>query len=91
MAGCDAAVGEVVNAGSAFEVSIGDTARLIAEVMGADIAIISDAQRLRPEKSEVERLFAANAKLRRLTGWQPRHDDLEFIIRTAWSWERKLK
>ena len=47
--------GEVVNLGSNFEISIGDTARTIAEVMGAEIEIVTDDQRLRPEKSEVER------------------------------------
>jgi UDP-glucose 4-epimerase len=36
-------------------------------------------------------LVADSTKLRTLTGWFPRHDDLEFIIRTAWNWERKLK
>ncbi|MBA4423182.1 MAG: UDP-glucose 4-epimerase GalE [Syntrophus sp. (in: bacteria)] len=36
-------------------------------------------------------LVADSSLLRRLTGWQPRHDDLEFIIRTAWDWERKQK
>lgn len=70
---CDAAVGEVVNAGSGFEISIGDTARLIAEVMGAEIEIVADQQRFRPEKSEVERLFAAAGKLGRLTGWTPEY------------------
>lgn len=74
---CDAAVGEVLNAGSGFEISIGDMARLIAEVMGADIEIVEDQQRLRPEKSEVERLFASNEKLRRLTAWTPAHDRLD--------------
>jgi len=74
---CDAAVGEVLNAGSGFEISIGDTARLIAEVMGADIEIVEDQQRVRPEKSEVERLFASDAKLRRLTSWTPNYGELD--------------
>lgn len=54
----DRGVGEVINIGSSFEISIGDTAATIAEVMGAEIEILTDAQRLRPEKSEVDRLFA---------------------------------
>lgn len=74
---CDAAVGQVVNSGSGFEISIGDTARLIAEVMGADIEIVSDDKRFRPKKSEVERLFASNEKLRRLTGWEPMFGGLD--------------
>ena len=71
VATCDAAVGEVVNVGSGFEISIGDAARLIAEIMGADIAIDSATERVRPEGSEVERLFAATAKARRLMDWEP--------------------
>ncbi len=59
-------VGETINLGSNFEISIGDVARAIAEVMGAEIEILSDKQRLRPDKSEVERLWADNAKARKL-------------------------
>lgn len=71
VAEADKCVGEVTNVGSGFEVSIGDTAAAIAEIMGADIEIVSDAQRLRPAGSEVERLFASNRKARELTGWAP--------------------
>lgn len=71
VAEADEAVGEVVNVGSNFEVSIGRTVELIAEVMGAQVEIRCDEQRLRPAKSEVERLWADNAKALRLTGWQP--------------------
>jgi NAD dependent epimerase/dehydratase len=67
----DASVGEVINLGSNFEISIGDTAELIAEVMGADIEIATDEQRLRPAKSEVERLWASNDKAARLIDWRP--------------------
>jgi len=64
-------IGEVVNLGSNFEISIGDTVALIAEVMGAQVSIETDSDRLRPEKSEVERLWASNDKARALFGWQP--------------------
>jgi NAD dependent epimerase/dehydratase len=64
-------LGEVVNFGSNFEISIGDTAKLIAEVMGNEIEIITDEARLRPENSEVERLWAANAKAKALFNWEP--------------------
>lgn len=77
VAGSDACLGEVVNVGSGFEISIGDTARAIAEAMGADIEIVCEEQRLRPEKSEVERLFAGTDKVRRLCGWQPEFGGLE--------------
>jgi dTDP-glucose 4,6-dehydratase len=64
-------VGEVINIGSEFEISIGDTAHLIAEVMGAGIEIETDAGRMRPANSEVERLFASAEKARQLLGWKP--------------------
>jgi NAD dependent epimerase/dehydratase len=74
-------VGEVINTGSGFEISIGDIARAIAGLMGVEIEIISDDQRLRPEKSEVERLCAANEKARELLGWQPRYAGREGLWR----------
>ena len=76
-AGADEALGEVVNIGSGFEISIGDTARLIAEVMGADIEIETEEARTRPSNSEVERLFADADKARRLLGWEPAYAGLE--------------
>ncbi len=66
-------LGEVINFGSNFEISVGDTAQLIAEVMNVEIEIITDEVRLRPENSEVERLWADNAKAKQLLGWQPSH------------------
>lgn len=73
----DNGVGEVINIGSNFEISIGDTARTIAEVMGAEIEILCDEQRIRPEKSEVERLWACNKKARELLGWKPQYGGLD--------------
>lgn len=73
----DGVVGEVVNVGSGFEISIGDTAREIASVMGTDIEIVTDSERLRPEKSEVERLWAGTEKARRVMGWSPAFGGLE--------------
>jgi NAD dependent epimerase/dehydratase len=69
--------GEVINLGSNYEISIGDTVKVIAEAMGADIEIITDEQRLRPEKSEVDRLWASNEKARQLLGWQPSYGGVE--------------
>jgi NAD dependent epimerase/dehydratase len=68
----DAGIGETVNFGSNFEISIGDTALLIAESMNTKIEIINDEKRLRPGKSEVERLWADNTKAKRLFGWEPK-------------------
>ena len=69
----DAGSGEVINLGSNFEISIGDTAQLIAELMGVDIEIVGDDQRTRPKDSEVERLWADNSLARRVLGWSPRY------------------
>lgn len=69
-----AGVGEVINLGVGFEVSIGDTFDLIAEVMGIDAVATEDPNRLRPERSEVERLFSDNSKARELLQWAPRFD-----------------
>ena len=71
VASCDRAVGQVVNAASNFEISIGDTAALIAEVMNTDVEISTDEKRLRPEGSEVNRLYGDHSRLRELTGWEP--------------------
>lgn len=76
----DAAVGEVTNLGSDYEVTIGDTARLIAEVMGVEIAIESDDQRMRPSGSEVERLWGDASRARAL-GWEPEYAGIEGLKR----------
>lgn len=70
-------LGEVVNLGSNFEISVGDTAQLIADVMNAKIEIITDEVRIRPENSEVERLWADNTKADQLFGWQPNYGGRE--------------
>jgi len=64
-------LGQVINLGSNFEISIRETAALIAESMNAIIEITSSEERLRPENSEVERLWADNSKASELIGWQP--------------------
>lgn len=81
VARCEAALGNVLNASSNFEISIGEIAALIAEVMGVDVQICTDAQRLRPEASEVNRLYGDNTLLRRLTGWQPAYGGLDGLRR----------
>lgn len=72
-----AGIGEVINIGSGFEISIGEVAQLIAELMDAKIEIEQDTVRLRPERSEVDRLWASNAKAARLLGWSPRLEGIE--------------
>ncbi len=63
--------GEVINIGSGFEISIGDIARKICTLIGKNVPIVSEEARQRPEKSEVNRLYAANKKAAELIGWQP--------------------
>jgi len=69
----DNCIGEVINLGSNFEVAIGDVVKTIAHLMGVQVEIITDNQRLRPKKSEVERLWADNTKAKNLLGWQPEY------------------
>ena len=64
-------LGEVINIGSNFEVSIGDTAHTIAQLMGVEIEVKSDEVRVRPALSEVERLWACNQKAGEILGWKP--------------------
>lgn len=74
LAECDEAVGQTVNIGSNFEISVGDTLNLIKEIMGSDVQFITEEQRVRPEKSEVFRLWCDNAKIHDLTGFTPKFD-----------------
>jgi len=66
-------LGEAINLGNNFEISISDTAKLIAEVMRIEIEISSDQERLRPKNSEVERLWADNTKAKTLINWEPNY------------------
>ena len=70
-------VGEVVNVGSNFEISIGDAVREIAQVMGVKAEIETDPARIRPAASEVERLWADNRKAAKLLGWTPEYGGLD--------------
>ncbi len=81
MAESDRSVGEVVNIGSNYEISIGDTVEMIAEVMGVEVEVVTESVRLRPNKSEVERLWAENKKARELIGWQPLYAGKEGLRR----------
>lgn len=71
LARCDKAIGEVVNIGSNYEISVADTLNLIRELMHSDVEFLLDEQRIRPEKSEVNRLWCDNTKIQQLTGFKP--------------------
>ena len=71
------ALGEVINIGSNYEISIGETVEAIAEVMGKKVEIETDEIRLRPSKSEVERLWADNQKAKKILGWEPSYGGID--------------
>jgi NAD dependent epimerase/dehydratase len=82
LAKCDEAIGQTVNIGSNFEISIGETLNLIKELMDSDVEFIIDKDRLRPSKSEVFRLWCDNSKIEKLTGFKPQVDIREGLQRT---------
>lgn len=65
------AIGEIINIGSNFEISISDVVKEVQKQLGTKIKVITDKQRLRPKKSEVDRLFASNKKIKKITNWKP--------------------
>jgi NAD dependent epimerase/dehydratase len=74
-------VGQTINLGSNFEISVGDTARLIAEIMQIPLEFESDAGRLRPQNSEVERLWADNSRAKIALDWTPAYGGPEGLRR----------
>jgi dTDP-glucose 4,6-dehydratase len=75
------AYGEVINIGSNFEISIADTVEMISSIMGVKVDIITDDLRIRPDKSEVERLWADNRKAKKLLNWEPSYAGLDGLKR----------
>ncbi len=73
----DASTGEIINIGSNYEVSIGETVQYISEIIGVEIEVETDDVRIRPEKSEVERLWADNSKAKAILGWEPEYASKE--------------
>lgn len=87
IAGCDAAVGRVVNIGRGEDLSIGDLVERIAARLGKPIRVETDAERVRPAASEVGRLLAGTALARELWGWAPRYSLDEALDETI-DWVR---
>ena len=75
-------IGETVNIGSNFEISISDTLKLIKELMSSDVVFINDQQRIRPKKSEVYRLWCDNKKINKLVGYKPQINIREGLKKT---------
>lgn len=81
VADAEAAIGEVINIGSNYEISIAQLVKMIAGLMQAEITVQADPIRLRPAKSEVERLWADNRKARKLLGWMPEYGGMDGLRR----------
>ena len=79
---CNEAIGQAVNIGSNFEISIEETLNIVKELMNSDVKFILDENRIRPAKSEVFRLLCDNSKIKKLTGFEPQVDIREGIQRT---------
>ncbi|MEA1988087.1 MAG: GDP-mannose 4,6-dehydratase, partial [Pseudomonadota bacterium] len=67
-------IGQTVNIGSNFEISVQDTLEMIKDIMGSDVVFVQDEQRLRPKDSEVFRLWCDNSLINELTGFEPKYD-----------------
>lgn len=83
LAQCEQAIGQVVNVGSNYEISIQDTLELIKDIMHSEVQFITDKQRIRPEKSEVHRLWCDNSKVKKLTGFEPRYSIRQGLEKTV--------
>ena len=88
---CEKTVGEVVNLGSSQEVSINQIVILISNCLGKKIQIKREKKRIRPDKSEVERLFSDSSKAKTLFGWHPKTDLKQGIERAINWYEKNLR
>lgn len=83
IARCDEAVGTVLNIGSGVETSIGEVVQLVGSAIGRDLSVVMDEARVRPDKSEVDRLVADPSRLQQATGWSSTVTVSEGIARTV--------
>jgi NAD dependent epimerase/dehydratase len=88
LAAVDGTPGEVVNLGSGSEVRIGDVVRMVGEIIGRELTVEGDEQRMRPLKSEVSRLLSDSSKAERIAGWRPEVPLDEGLRRTT-EWIRE--
>lgn len=82
----EAGVSDIMNCGYGHGFSVREVVEAAKTVTGVDFAVEETARRA----GDPPALIADSTKLRRLTGWEPAHDDLRYIIKTAWEWEKKL-
>lgn len=91
VAECENSIGEVINVGSGQAQTIGDTLRLILEIIGQpDLPVVTDEQRIRPEKSEVGLLLANIDKAKTLLNWQPQYSFKDGLALTVEAIEQSL-
>jgi len=86
----DETIGETINIGSNSEISIADTLNIIKEIMQSDVEFVTDEIRIRPDKSEVFRLWCDITKIEKMTGFKPHFDIREGLKRTI-DWMTKLE
>ncbi len=82
LAESDKTIGEIINIGSNYEISISDTFNLIKDIMKSDVKFVIDKTRIRPDKSEVRRLWCDNTKIYNLTGFKPKYSINEGLTKT---------
>ena len=80
--------GEITNIGSNKEISMLNLVRLISDLMGSEVDIIKSDDRMRPDKSEVDRLLCDNSKIVKHTGWRPQTTLKEGLTKTI-EWVKK--
>jgi len=85
----DKTIGETINIGSNFEISIESTLNIIKDIMHSDVIFATDRQRIRPENSEVFRLWCDNSKIEKLTGFKPQFDIKKGLKKTI-EWVTKV-
>ena len=90
LAECPEAIGQVINIGSGHEISMAELAETILGLLGREIPIVSESQRVRPQNSEVGRLCADNRKATELLGWRPQYSLTEGLTRTIEWMEQNL-
>jgi len=78
----DKTIGQEINIATQQEISIGQLAQELIDQLNPDAWIICDEQRLRPDKSEINRLLGSNEKIRELTGWEPKYSLKEGLAET---------
>ena len=84
-------LGEVFNMGSGFEISMGEVVDMLSEISGRKVAVTEDPARVRPENSEVERLWSDSSKIEEAFGWKPAHagrDGLYRGLEKTYAWFR---